>query len=228
DGRIDALREGAKLVNSVRDRSKVDAFARELAGMVGLDPADVQREVRRSASRADQSPGPVRPVAPATGLPDPRDPRFVLERETLKLLVQRPDLLVGKVDDVADNDFTHPAYAGVWQAGLAAGGVAAADQIDSWSAQMLSATDDELVRSLITALAVESILSRKAPDAGYANQHVYRLREVTTMRRIAELKSKLQRTNPLEEVTEYNRMFGELVALEQTRRQLRELALEEQ
>ena len=37
DGRIDALREAAKLVVSIRDRSKVDAFARELAGMVGVD-----------------------------------------------------------------------------------------------------------------------------------------------------------------------------------------------
>ena len=35
DGRVDALREGARLVSSIRDQSKVDAFARELAGMVG-------------------------------------------------------------------------------------------------------------------------------------------------------------------------------------------------
>ncbi|MGH3372324.1 MAG: DNA primase, partial [Nocardioidaceae bacterium] len=37
DGRVDAVREAAKLVSSVRDRSKVDAFARELSGMVGVD-----------------------------------------------------------------------------------------------------------------------------------------------------------------------------------------------
>ena len=35
---------------------------------------------------------------------------------------------------------------------------------------------------------------------------------------------KLQRTNPVEQATEYNRMFGELVALEQHRRELRERA----
>ena len=45
------------------------------------------------------------------------------------------------------------------------------------------------------------------------------------MRRIADLKSKLQRTNPVEHATEYNRMFGELVALEQHRRTLREQAI---
>ena len=37
DGRVDALREAAKLVSSIRDRSKVDAFTREVAGMVGVD-----------------------------------------------------------------------------------------------------------------------------------------------------------------------------------------------
>ena len=50
------MREAAKLVTSIRDRSKVDAFARELAGMLGIEPADVQREVRRAAARAGAQP----------------------------------------------------------------------------------------------------------------------------------------------------------------------------
>ena len=45
------------------------------------------------------------------------------------------------------------------------------------------------------------------------------------MRRIAEVKSQLQRTNPVEQPGDYNKMFGELVALEQHRRTLRELAV---
>ena len=55
--------------------------------------------------------------------------------------------------------------------------------------------------------------------------HVYRLQELTALRRIAEVKSRLQRTNPVDQATEYNRMFGELVALEQHRRTLRELSM---
>jgi DNA primase len=55
--------------------------------------------------------------------------------------------------------------------------------------------------------------------------HVYRLQELTALRRVATLKSRLQRTNPVEHATEYNRMFGELVALEQHRRTLREKAI---
>lgn len=229
DGRIDALREGAKLVTSIRDRSKVDAFSRELAGMIGLDPAEVQREVRRSASRAGRAePAATQPSSATTDLPNPRDSRLMLERETLKLLLQRPDLLVGLVGDLGDNDFTHPAYRAVWAAVLAAGGVEASGPIESWSTRMVATTADERVRSLITALAVEPVLSRREPDQPYASQHIHRLRELTALRRIAEVKSRLQRTNPVTEAAEYNRMFGELVALEQTRRQLRELALEEQ
>ena len=229
DGRIDALREGAKLVRSIRDRSKVDAFSRELAGMIGLDPAEVQREVRRSSARGNQQPVvPQQPGLAPTGLPDPRDPKLMLERETLKLVVQHPELVVGRVDDVGENDFTHPAYAAVWRAVLAAGGVSAAGSTETWPPRLVAATTDERVQSLITALAVEPVLSRNEPNQSYVNQHVHRLRELTALRRIAEVKSRLQRTNPVDDAAEYNRMFGELVALEQTRRHLRELALEEQ
>ena len=48
---------------------------------------------------------------------------------------------------------------------------------------------------------------------------------MTAARRIDEVKSRLQRTNPVEDPTGYNRMFGELVALEQHRRELRERAI---
>ena len=52
-----------------------------------------------------------------------------------------------------------------------------------------------------------------------------RLRELTAARRIEQIKSRLQRTNPVTEVASYNRMFGELVALESHRRALREQAI---
>ena len=48
DGRVDALREAARLVSSIRDRSKVDAFSREVAGMIGVDMEEARAEVRRA------------------------------------------------------------------------------------------------------------------------------------------------------------------------------------
>ncbi|HEY6933027.1 MAG TPA: DNA primase [Marmoricola sp.] len=228
DGRVDALRAAAKLVTSIRDRAKVDAFARELAGMLGIDPDDARREVRRAAARAGESTTtqPDRRPAPLAELPDPRDQRYAIERETLKLVVQRPQLVGRLVDDVDGEDFTHGAYRAVWDAVDRAGGVAMADP--QWVTRLQEATADERVRSLLSALAVEPLLTAKEPDGAYAGQHVNRLRELTAMRRIADLKSRLQRTNPVEQPADYNRMFGELVALEQHRRTLRELALQAQ
>ncbi len=228
DGRIDAMREAAKLVTSIRDRSKVDAFARELAGMLGIEPSDVQREVRRAAARDSASSQPVARAAarPAAELPDPRDPRLMLERETLKLVLQHPTVVGRTARDVDGDDFTHGAYRALWSSIQAVGGPSAADP--HWAATLRDAQSDARLQSLISALAVEPLRSSKQPDDAYVSQHVFRLRELTAMRRIADLKSRLQRTNPVEHATEYNRMFGELVALEQHRRTLRERALESQ
>ena len=55
DGRVDAVREGARLVSSIRDKSKVDAFSRELAGMVGVDIEQAREEVRRAADRSSRA-----------------------------------------------------------------------------------------------------------------------------------------------------------------------------
>ncbi len=237
DGRVDALREAAKLVSSIRDRSKVDAFARELAGMVGVDVEEARSEVRRAAGRpakADdrrrpQQAGPAEP-APAPGpaappMPDLRDPRFALERETLKLVVQHPGVVGSVTKDVDSDDFTHPTYRAVWEAVSACGGPTAAPASEVWVSKLRDSVEDGPVAHLLGALAVEPVLSAKEPDRAYVAAHVYRLQEVTAMRRIADLKSRLQRTNPVEHAGDYNRMFGELVALEQHRRTLREKAI---
>jgi DNA primase len=225
DGRIDAMREAAKLVTSIRDRSKVDAFARELAGMLGIEPQDVQREVRRSASRQAAT-ATTHQVRQSPDLPDPRDPRLMLERETLKLVIQHPSVVGRTARDVAADDFTHGAYRALWVGIEAAGGPTAADA--HWASTLRDAQTDARLQSLISALTVEPLHSAKEPDDAYVGQHVHRLRELSAMRRIADVKSRLQRTNPVEHATEYNRMFGELVALEQHRRSLREQALESQ
>ena len=230
DGRIDAMREAAKLVTSIRDRSKVDAFARELAGMLGIEPADVQREVRRAAARGPEAPQvrgttptEVRPN-PRAQLPDPRDPRLFLERETLKLVVQHPEVVGRTTRDVGSEDFTNGAYRALWAAIEEAGGPVAADA--TWAAHLRDSQEDERLQALISSLAVEPL--RRKPDTAYAQMHADALRELSAKRRIADLKSRLQRTNPVEQTTEYNKMFGELIALEAHARALRERALESQ
>ncbi len=79
DGRVDAVREAARLVSAIRDRSKVEAFSRELAGMVGVDIEEARSEVRRAAGRGNRPPQdqrrphpPPRPPRPRRSDPQPR------------------------------------------------------------------------------------------------------------------------------------------------------------
>jgi DNA primase len=229
DGRVDAVRAAARLVASIRDKSKVEAFARELAGMVGVDIEEARAEVRRAAQRPRSdvrgSGLPAQEPRVATELPDLRDPRFSIERETLKLVVQHPAAVGRSAVDVGGNDFTHPTYRAVWELIAGAGGAAAGVGDAGWATRLRDAAVDPAVSSAISALGVEPLRTAKEPDQTYVAAHVYRLLELTAMRRIADLKSRLQRTNPVEQTADYNRMFGELVALEQHRRSMRELAV---
>jgi DNA primase len=200
---------------------------------VGVDIEQARSEVRRAAARRPA--GDVRGSAarqeaaqppagpPQQPLPDLRDPRFALERETLKLVVQEPSAVGHTARDVATNDFTHPTYRAVWELVEQAGGLAKAET--GWAARLRDLSTDPVVSATVSALAVEPLLSRKGADEAFVAANVYGLQELTAQRRIAALKSRLQRTNPVEQAGDYNKMFGELVALEQHRRQLRDLAV---
>jgi DNA primase len=61
----------------------------------------------------------------------------------------------------------------------------------------------------------------------YISSITARLNEVALSRSIAEIKSKLQRLNPVENEKEYGEVFAELVDMESRRRALRELAFGE-
>ena len=230
DGRVDAMRECARLVASVRDQSKVTAFAQEISRMIGaeIDTNVVLGEVRRAAKRSPGAEAPAPELArPArSALPDLRDPRFSIERETLKLVLQHPMAIGRTTADIGANDFTHPTYRGVWDLVAAAGGTVAGADDPGWVARLRDAATEPETASAVSALAVEPLM--KAPDATYVSRYVFKLLELTTLRRINEVKARLQRTNPETQTADYNRMFGELAALEQHRRTLRDRMADEQ
>lgn len=234
------MREAARLVASVRDRSKVDAFAREVAQMVGMDVDEVRTQVRRAEkrsgepergrdrrSRGGESGRPdgdqAQQRAAAAPVPDMRDPRFSIERETLKLLLQHSDIVQRSLEAVTVDDFTHPAYRAVWQTCVAHGGAAAAAADAGWVAKVRHSADNPHVAAAFAELMVEPVRSTGAPTETYMYAHAYRLRELTVLRRIGEVKSRLQRTDPSAE--EYQQMFTELMELEQRRRDLRDKAV---
>ena len=127
DGRVDALRESARLVlehprqvegRRVRARDREDDRHRHRRGPRRGTPS------RDPASRATPA-APHRAAAaapPRSNVPDLRDPRFAIERETLKLVIQHPMAIGRTTTDIGPNDFTHPTYRAVWELVEAAGG----------------------------------------------------------------------------------------------------------
>lgn len=220
DGRVDALREGARLVSSIRDKSKVDAFARELAGMVGADPDDARAEVRRAANRR---PAPVGATSPAPetvrpNLPSVGDPRFEKERETLMLVIQHPMNIGRLTTEVHADSFTHPVLRTIWTLVEQAGGIAAGVGDAAWAAKLRDAAPDPATAATVSALAVAPL--KKEPDAAYFTQYLLRLQESGLSRRIDDVRSRLQRTSP--DDPSYIGLFGELAALENQRRAVRD------
>lgn len=213
EGRVAALDRTMPLVGSIKDTSLRDEYARRLAGWVGApDELGVLERVRRIAGTS--SGGRRRNVA----APDPRDPTLQVEREALKVAVQRPALLGPAFDQLAPVAFTHAAYGEIRDAIAKAGGTGSTAGGDAWVNAILEAAVDDRVRALITELVVEPILAAAEPDERYARAQLAQLRVRAVDRQIADVKSRLQRLNPIEVAPEYNRLFGELVTLEKRRR----------
>ena len=91
--------------------------------------------------------------------------------------------------------------------------------------QVQEHTQDDAARTLVSALAVEPLLSDGELTERYAVAAMARVEEVAATRRVMQLKSRLQRINPVEESETYNRLFGQLIALERDRIALRERAI---
>jgi DNA primase len=231
EGRVAALQAAAPVVASIRDQSLRPEYARSLAGWLGMEVEPVVRAVAQVGGHSRRTsvvpaPGPSRDAGGAAGPPDPRDPALRYERTALKIVLQAPALAAEVFDGLDPAVFTHPAYAAVRDAVMAAGGAASAgDGGAAWVQRVDAAAADDDVRRLSRELAVEPLPADDIALARYATEVLARLEEVITTRRITEVKSRLQRLNPVEQVGDYNRLFGELVALEAHRRTLRERAI---
>jgi DNA primase len=215
EGRVAALERTMPLVASIKDTSLRDEYARRLAGWVGApDELGVLDRVRRLAGTTGRQAA----RAQAIERPDPRDPTLQVEREALKLALQRPALLGPAFDALDPLAFTHVAYGEVRDAVAKAGGTGATAGGDAWITSVRDAAGDDRVRALVTELVVESVLAANDPDERYASAQLAQLRVRALDRQIAEVKSRLQRLNPVEQTTDYNRLFGDLITLEKRRR----------
>jgi len=233
EGRSGALDRGIPLVAEIKDHAVRDEYARRLAGLVGLDdPMRVVTRVR-GLVRAGDKRGAVAAAesaaasATANAAAQHIDDTVVLvEREVLKVALQLPAIAGPEFDSLTPDSFLVAAHQHVRRAIADAGGTSAAVSGSEWPARVAAHLDESL-RSGVTALAVEPLRTPTEPDAlaRYAALMLARMHEIVTGRQVVALKSRLQRINPLEAADEHARLFGELIALESYRRNLRERAI---
>ena len=243
EGRVTALRRCAPMVAQIKDPTLRDEYARQLAGWLGWD--DVAQVVGRVRVQAGQGSaqqgrrGPARrpdtgrppggrAVSPEPGAirrPDPRDPTLWPQREALKAALQYPALAGPVFDALTAESFTHPLYAQVQGAIVAAGGTSAGLTGAPWIDKVGEQIPVAPTQNLVTELSVEAIrVDDDAKLPRYIGGVLARLQEVWVGRQVAEVKSKLQRMSPVEHADEYHSLFGDLVALEAYRRSLLEQA----
>ncbi|WP_435828444.1 DNA primase [Micromonospora purpureochromogenes] len=225
DGRVEAMRRAAPLVAKIKDREKRPEYVRKLAGDLGMEIEPVQRavlaaDVTPTAER--RSPAPTRSTAVREPAVD--SPQSMVEREALKLALQEPVLAGPMFDAVEAPEYRHPVHAAVRAAVATAGGAAAATAGAVWIESVRDACEDLAARALVGELAVEPLRIDGEPDPRYVSITMARLQWGSVTARIRDLKSKIQRVNPVNNKDEYFALFGELLSLEQHARALREQA----
>ncbi|GGP79653.1 DNA primase [Streptosporangium pseudovulgare] len=225
EGRLSALDAAAPIVAGIKDRALRQLYAVDLDRWLGFNNErfvmDRIAEISVSADRQQQR--PQRPAGPRK-VSDLTDPGVRTEAEVLKLAVQRPALLGPGFDAVGAEAFTLPEHAALHRLITAAGGAAAAGPGGrEWVDRLLAGAPDDL-RGTVTRFAVEELRVGVEIEERYASAMLAALELISVSREIERLKSRMERTNPVEEQQEYNRLFGELVAMEQQRRVLRERA----
>lgn len=233
EGRAGALHAVVPLIAKVKDPALLDQYVRYVRRQIGeIDEAYLRAQVREArrgrpaGSRQGQGQGhgsvPA-PSAPARGRgtatrPDPHDPVGRTEREALKIALRSPVLAGPMFDELDVDEFTTPSYAAIRQAIADAGGAAAAVAGEDWIAAVRARLADDGLRGLVTELVVERLLfNHDESDPGYVNRCLTEIRVRSVARHAARLKARLERLNPVKQPEEYNRLFGELAALERYR-----------
>ena len=233
EGRVQALRKTAPIVGQIRDSAIRPAYARELAGWLGMDNEDVNRAVggairRARLPRAAEAEPVQTPPAETAGQPaqqaferpDYRDPVVRLERQALEVVIQQPQRLNHEQwQAFYEARFMAPAHAAA-HAGIVAASAAGASAT-AW-VEVIREEVPEQLRPLVSQIAVTAIpASDEESLARYCTDIINGLIELQITHRKAELIGRLQRAEIEPEGQEYSQINRELMELEMRRRILR-------
>ncbi|MCZ0989375.1 DNA primase [Streptomyces diastatochromogenes] len=237
-GRAAALDEAAPIVARIKNSASQHEVAVELAGMLGiLDTQFVVKRVGQLARWAREGGGKGGPQQPRTPQqqwetgprPGPsgpaltlRNPVFAAERELLKLALQRPELVSPAFDAYGIDEFTAPPYAAVRQAIAEAGGAEyGIPDSQEYLVRVREAAPDDVVRAMVTELAVEPIL-RRTVDETYSGTVLVQIRRRAVERRIHDIQSQLTRLSTGGDPAQLAAVQNEMWVLQQYDQTLRE------
>lgn len=148
------------------------------------------------------------------------------EREVIKAALQLPDTVGKHFDEFGSGVFLVALHQQLQTAILAAGGAAGAVTGPAWVGKVAEhLPPDSEARGAVNALAVEPLRSGEDGQARYAEAMVANLAGQVVAREVAQLKSKVQRLDPVADAEEQGRLFAQLMELEQRRRELRSRAI---
>ena len=221
-GQIGAVRALAPLVGGLKDRSLRDQYINRMSGMLGIDIEVARREVGAAGGGPN---GPGRAPAQRPAQRSTVDgPEAAVEREALKLALQAPALTGPMFDVIGAEAYANPVHAAVREAIALAGGAGGGAAGAVWTEKVRDACADLAGKALVTELSVEPLRIDHEPDPRYVDQTLTRLQIPPVNRLLREIKSKLQRLNPVTAREEYLTLAGELFSLEQHARARRERA----
>ena len=217
EGRVSALRAAAPVVAGIKDVALRPEYTRMLAGWLGADSNTVVQAVGSASnkrSRIDTDNLNNKPEVKEI-LKDTVETS--MERECLKLTFQFPDLVTTWFTQLTPDCFSHPKYREIFESisNIELSEISANTAHDS--------TEDAEQRALIAALSVEEFKANVEPR--YVDSVFARVLEINAGRIIADLKSQLQRLDPQSQSSEHDRMFQQLLGIEEFRRALREQSL---
>jgi DNA primase len=213
------LRAAVPLLAGIKERVMRDEYVRRLSGWLGFDsPEPVAAAVRERLGEN----APARPAERRERQPD--DMIVGLERQALKAALQRPQLAGPAFDQLAADHFSTEFHRELRDAIAKAGGASSAVDAQEWIGRVSAASVSEQLQKALPALAVEPLPCEDDDERvqSYVSELIARLQELHTTRRIRDVKARVQRVNPVTETETYHHLFGELIALEERRRQLRE------
>ena len=207
EGRVQAMKVAAPVINSIKDPSLRPEYERTVAGWIGVGVEQLADAVRRAGTlrppeeprrrEAEAAEPTADELAAALPMPNMRDPLVNAEAQLLQVFLQYPNVITGEMlDSIAPESWVAPAHRAVYDA-VRSVVVTEGMTLAQW-VQAVTTNAPLAAQPLVSALAVASLPvtldpSSGLPEARYVASLVARVREVSITREIADSLSLIRR-----------------------------------